>query len=472
MVLRQPTVAEPAESPSLFSMSGRNVLSAGMDLGDRQLTASQVLRIFHRDEAYLFLGAAFTTVGLVAAAFAVLGRKFNALLTWFALFAFLYGQRLWLQSPLLTLLVPSSIFFAQLQDLGNYVVPIPAFLFFAQAGFLGRRGSRIAYGVIAVFVGLFAGTVVFGDLPLFHLMNNAVIIATLALLLLRWMTLGTKNREFVVVRRGMFVFVVCALCDNLELIFHVYWRIEPFGFAVLLGTLGYVAARRTLDRDRQLGAIQKELDVARQIQMSILPSAYPDSGCFRIGARYVPMMSVAGDFYDFVATGEQQAGILIADVSGHGVPAALIASMVKLAALSQRDNAANPAGLLFGMNQALCGNTQNQFVTAAYVHLDAATETLRYSAAAHPPMLLVRDGVVLEIEENGLMPMGCTRCTPAIASFSIPTAFLRLPTASATSSGESVCMRRYGRVRRPQHSRWQTRSLAWCRPGRRLKMTT
>jgi sigma-B regulation protein RsbU (phosphoserine phosphatase) len=55
------------------------------------------------------------------------------------------------------------------------------------------------------------------------------------------------------------------------------------------------------------------------------------------------------------------------------------------------------------MNQALCGNTQNQFVTAAYVHLDAATETLRYSAAAHPPMLLVRDGVVLEIEENGLM---------------------------------------------------------------------
>jgi len=57
------------------------------------------------------------------------------------------------------------------------------------------------------------------------------------------------------------------------------------------------------------------------------------------------------------------------DVSGHGVPAALIASMVKMAATAQRDNAADPSRLLSGMNAALCGNTQNQFVTAAYVHL-------------------------------------------------------------------------------------------------------
>jgi sigma-B regulation protein RsbU (phosphoserine phosphatase) len=51
----------------------------------------------------------------------------------------------------------------------------------------------------------------------------------------------------------------------------------------------------------------------------------------------------------------------------------------------------------------LCGNTQNQFVTAAYVYLDVLSATLRYSAAAHPPMLLLRAGEVVEIAENGLM---------------------------------------------------------------------
>jgi sigma-B regulation protein RsbU (phosphoserine phosphatase) len=115
------------------------------------------------------------------------------------------------------------------------------------------------------------------------------------------------------------------------------------------------------------------------------------------------MTSVAGDFYDFIIADDTQAGLLIADVSGHGVPAALIASMVKVAATSQRANAANPARLLAGMNGVLYGNTQEQFVTAAYVHLDSRSGTLQYSAAGHPAMLLLRDGKVLEIVENGLI---------------------------------------------------------------------
>ena len=115
------------------------------------------------------------------------------------------------------------------------------------------------------------------------------------------------------------------------------------------------------------------------------------------------MTSVAGDFYDFIVADDTQAGLLIADVSGHGVPAALIASMVKVAATSQRANAADPARLLSEMNAVLCGNTQNQFVTAAYVHLDSKSGKLRYSAAGHPPMLLLRRGNVLEIFENGLI---------------------------------------------------------------------
>jgi sigma-B regulation protein RsbU (phosphoserine phosphatase) len=112
---------------------------------------------------------------------------------------------------------------------------------------------------------------------------------------------------------------------------------------------------------------------------------------------------VAGDFYEFLATAGPTAGLLIADVSGHGVPAALIASMVKMATSAQRQHAASPERLLAGVNEALCGSTQGQFVTAAYVYLDAERGELCYAAAGHPPMLLLRDGQVCSIEENGLV---------------------------------------------------------------------
>jgi phosphoserine phosphatase RsbU/P len=89
------------------------------------------------------------------------------------------------------------------------------------------------------------------------------------------------------------------------------------------------------------------------LQLSILPAAFPNSANFRVAGLYVPMTSVAGDFYDFIVPDDTRAGLLIADVSGHGVPAALIASMVKVAATAQRANAADPARFLAGMNAVL-----------------------------------------------------------------------------------------------------------------------
>jgi sigma-B regulation protein RsbU (phosphoserine phosphatase) len=374
-----------------------------MYAGDAQLTAGQVLRAFHHSELYLFLGAAFTTVGLVSAALAFLGRKFDALLFWLALFAIFYGQRLWITSPLLALMVPPSVFFHSLRAASNYLVPIPAFFYFEAAGFLSREGKKTAYVLTSFFLCLFFGTFAFGPLRVFDVLNDVVIIALLAVLVVQSLNKQAASRDFVIIRRGLFVFAAFALCQNIVGILNLSFHVEPLGFAFFLGTLGYVAARRSLHRDRQFGEIQKELEVARRIQMANLPPAYPNSAQFRVATRYVPMSSVAGDFYDFLVADEHQAGLLIADVSGHGVPAALIASMVKLAATSQRSHAAEPAALLSGMNAALCGNTQNQFVTAAYLHLDAASASLRYSAAGHPPLLLLRQGVVTEIVENGLL---------------------------------------------------------------------
>jgi len=366
-----------------------------------ELTSDQVLQAFRTDAPNLFLGAAFVTVGLIAAAFSIIRRKNDSVLNYFAIFAFLYGARLWVQANLIGLIVQSP-FYTRLAVGINFVVPIPAFLFFDAAGLLHRRGKVLGY-VMEIILGAIAlMTFAFGPAPIYQTINTVVVIVALAAVVVQSLGSG-GNRDLVIVRRGLLIFVAFALFDNIAGAIGRYPRIEPYGFVGFLGALGYVAARQTLERDQQLSDIQKELEVARRIQLSILPGEFPPSAAFCVAARYVPMTSVAGDFYDFIVADEKQAGLLIADVSGHGVPAALIASMVKLAATAQRSNAGDPSGLLSGMNAALCGNTQNQFVTAAYVHLDAESRELRYSAAGHPPMLLLRDGAVQEVWENGLM---------------------------------------------------------------------
>jgi sigma-B regulation protein RsbU (phosphoserine phosphatase) len=368
------------------------------------LTADQVLETFESEALTFFLGAAIAATGLVAAAFAAIRRQRVGLLIYFALFALLYGIRMWMQTRFANFLFDGSTGFFRMQTAINYVVPVPAFLFFNAAGFLSRKIRVLTVSFFAVFAFLALATLIAGPSSLYQDTNNVLVIAALILLITEPMRGLAPDRDFIMARRGILTFGAFALWDNLAIFLpHRLPRIEPFGFIALLASLGYVAAWQSMKRDEQLSEIKKELEVARRIQLSILPAEFPSSGRFQIAARYIPMTSVAGDFYDFIVADDTRAGLLIADVSGHGVPAALIASMVKLAATSQRSHAHDPAKVLFGMNSALYGNTQSQFVTAAYLYLDAQAREFRYSAAGHPPMLLLRDGKVVEIAENGLM---------------------------------------------------------------------
>jgi len=374
------------------------------------MSADEVLSAFRRDAPYLFLGAAFAAVGLVAAAFAVHRRKRESLLVFFALFAALYGLRLWICSSLLAMAEQDSTLYIRFRGAVNYVLLIPAFLFFISLGLPRRFERAVAYAMVALGSVLAAATLLVGDSGLFERINSIAVITASGFFLVRFMAGGSvgssapDTADFVVIRWGWSIFVAFVVWQNVAgFVSPSLPLLEPFGFAAFLSTLGYVAARSTLRRDQQLKEIQKELEVARRIQLSILPGDFPASTNFQVAARYVPMTSVAGDFYDYIIADDHQVGLLIADVSGHGVPAALIASMVKLAAASQRALAADPCGFLLGMNSALLGNTQSQFVTAAYVHLNSESGELRYSAAAHPPLLLVRNERITRIEENGVM---------------------------------------------------------------------
>jgi serine phosphatase RsbU (regulator of sigma subunit) len=119
------------------------------------------------------------------------------------------------------------------------------------------------------------------------------------------------------------------------------------------------------------------------------------------------MTAVAGDLYDFIRFGEGRLGLFIADVSGHGVPAALVASMLKTALTIYGLTCDSPAGLLKELNRIFCGRFQEQFITAACAVLDADSQSLTYSAAGHPPLLLWRAGAseLRQVEQNGL-PLG------------------------------------------------------------------
>jgi len=219
------------------------------------------------------------------------------------------------------------------------------------------------------------------------------------------------SREYRILIFGLLIFGAFVVYGNLaDLKLVPGANVEPVGFLIFLAFLGYLAARRTFANEEHLVAINKELQIANQIQASILPREVPRLAGLEIVARYVPMSAVAGDFYDFLVVDDRRIGILVADVTGHGVPAALIASMLKVAFAGQTAHAEDPARVLAGLNRALCGKFEEHFVTAAYVFVDLDRFVLRYAGAGHPPLLLAprtnargRDSESREVETNGLM---------------------------------------------------------------------
>jgi len=128
---------------------------------------------------------------------------------------------------------------------------------------------------------------------------------------------------------------------------------EPVAMFVLIACLGDVVVNSVFQTERRVAAVGRELETARQIQRSILPKAPPAIKGLSVAAHYQSMAEVAGDFYDFVVTPSGQLGVLVADVSGHGVPAALVASMVKIALAVQEREIEDPGLVLTRMNRPL-----------------------------------------------------------------------------------------------------------------------
>ena len=234
-----------------------------------------------------------------------------------------------------------------------------------------------------------------------------ILLATLILVL----AIPSWSRRYLVVAQhrlltiGTFVFAAEALLVNIvrPLNISVPRIYNTLGFAIFLLSIGYTGVEIMVADERRLLLLDDELAIARQLQFSILPERTPQIAGLDIAAVYKPMSAVAGDFYEFLVADECHVGLLVADVSGHGVPAALIASMVKVATQAANGRASDPAQLLSSLGSILNRNARGQLVSAAYLWLDMAARTATYSAAGHPPLLRwrKRDGTFTRIESNG-----------------------------------------------------------------------
>ena len=158
--------------------------------------------------------------------------------------------------------------------------------------------------------------------------------------------------------------------------------------------------------------LEGQLEVARQVQLELLPASDPKIEGFDICAWNFSTEEVSGDYYDWVSIYEDQIGLVIADVSGKGVPAALLMAFLRASLRAAIHIGYAPHISMAKVNYLLWESIErNQFVTAFYGVLDASNRTLAYTNAGHnPPLVMNQDGTAHFIERGGL-PLGMFRNT-------------------------------------------------------------
>lgn len=149
--------------------------------------------------------------------------------------------------------------------------------------------------------------------------------------------------------------------------------------------------------------IEKDLAMARTIQQQLVPHTSPVE---YIHSLYRPMDFVGGDFYDFIRFRESsELGVFLSDVTGHGVPAALVTSMIKSIILQSAQNRRDPAAFMAHLNSLLAGQTGGNFVTALYAVFNPATREITYANAGHHPPLLICNGGITELDGRKGAPL-------------------------------------------------------------------
>ncbi len=146
--------------------------------------------------------------------------------------------------------------------------------------------------------------------------------------------------------------------------------------------------------------IKDELILARNVQQNLIPSHLPNLKEVSLAALYNPLEEIGGDLYDFLPIDEDHFGIFISDISGHGLPAAMITTMVKAIMETSKYLFLDPANLMKYLNNKLIPLSESMYLTAFYGVYNIKNKKLTYIRCGHPYPILIRNETCLEIKES------------------------------------------------------------------------
>lgn len=377
----------------------------------------QVLAMLRGQLVGIMSGAVFLFIGLASCSLAAVRRRGGVrIFVWLGIWSGLWGARLlaesaavvaalphWVQISVPFLRIAVTYLLLPVASLAWLELSIGKFRHFLRALVFISLATAVAGIGVFVITGSGDRLIPYSNLLAAAALLVLVIIVAVPALSCKFLVL--PNRAVMVV--GTLVFAAEALYFSLSRLLHYHTQTTrltgSLGLAVLLFSFGYVAVQIVLASERRLLSIENELMIAREIQTSILPGGSPRIKNLRVAAAYCPMTEVAGDFYEFIPVDHNCIGFLVADVTGHGIPAALIAAMIKVAMQSLVPYAHDPRRVLGGLNGVLSAQMGPQLVSAAYLWVDTENRIALYSAAGHPPLLHCREGEVHRIESNGLL---------------------------------------------------------------------
>jgi sigma-B regulation protein RsbU (phosphoserine phosphatase) len=150
--------------------------------------------------------------------------------------------------------------------------------------------------------------------------------------------------------------------------------------------------------------MDRELELARQVQQAVLPQTFPEISGYRFAAQNRPARQVGGDFYDVIDLGNGNFGLVVADVSDKGIPAAVYMALTRSLMLAEARREVSPVAVLRNVNELLreLGRAR-MFVTVFYGIVDGKSRMLTYARAGHDRPILVRDGDVHELIGDGVL---------------------------------------------------------------------
>ncbi len=193
------------------------------------------------------------------------------------------------------------------------------------------------------------------------------------------------------------------------------WKM-PFLITLVYGTMNFLYDKTKLRLERrnvelqhivQAGAARleiqdEELQRAREIQVSLLPKVIPQLAGYEVASAWQPARAVGGDYFDVLKLGENRLALVIADVSGKGVPAALLMANVQASLRASVRDMNSPARVCSIINGMLCETiAADRFVTFFCGVLDGGSRTFRYCNAGHPYPILVSSGGVRTLDQGG-----------------------------------------------------------------------